>query len=122
MNYVHIYADASGETHIEDVVLALSPLPSDSPEAAIHLSAWRRADQLAFARCLPGTDGAWQTTPRRQFLFVLAGEVEIEVSDGTVRRVAAGATLLFEDRTGKGHCAGFLGTEQVILALVELPD
>ena len=122
MQYVRIYTDLSGESHFEDVQIALSPIPGDPSTAPIAISAFIPADQCAFVRCPPAGKSGWQTAPRRQFVFVLAGENETEVSDGEVRRFDTGSILLFEDTAGKGHNGRFIGAEDALLALVELPD
>jgi hypothetical protein len=122
MKYVRIYTDPSGESHFEDVEVALSALPADPHAPAILVSSFIAADQFAFVRCRPGGRGDWQTAPRRQCLFLLAGENETEVSDGEVRRFGPGSIVLLEDTSGKGHNGRFVGTDDVLLALVELPD
>ena len=122
MKYVHIYTDPSGESHFEDVEVALSPLPVDSAAPPILVSSFIAADQLAFARCPPSKDGDWQTAPCRQFLFFLTGENETEVSDGEVRRFGPGSIVLLEDTSGKGHCGRFVGTVDALVALLELPN
>jgi hypothetical protein len=45
----------------------------------------------------------FHTAPRRQFVINLTGAVEIEVGDGSRRRLEAGDILLAEDTTGQGH-------------------
>jgi hypothetical protein len=122
MQYVRIYADPSGESHFEDLEVALNPIPGDPSASPIVISAFIPADQCAFVRCPPAEKSGWQTAPRRQFVFVLAGENETEVSDGEVRRFAPGSILLFEDTVGKGHNGRFIGAEVALLAIVELPD
>ena len=52
----------------------------------------------------------WHNAPRRQFVVNLSGEVEIEVSDGAIRRFGPGSILLAEDVTGKGHISRGVGT------------
>jgi hypothetical protein len=47
--------------------------------------------------------------PRRQFIVHLAGESEVEVSDGEVRRFGPGSVLLVEDVTGSGHTTRRVG-------------
>jgi hypothetical protein len=122
MKYVRVFTDPSGESHFEDVEVACSSLPADPPAPPILISSFITADQLAFVRCPPGGSGHWQTTPRRQFLFLLAGENETEVSDGEVRHFGPGSIILLEDTCGKGHCGRFVGTENALVALIELPD
>jgi quercetin dioxygenase-like cupin family protein len=48
-------------------------------------------------------------SPRRQFIVQLAGEVEIEVSDGEARRFGPGSVMLVEDVAGKGHTTRRVG-------------
>jgi hypothetical protein len=122
MKYVRIYADPSGESHFEDVEVALSSVPADPLAPPILISSFIPADQLAFVRYPPADDGEWQTAPRRQLLCLLAGENETRVSDGEVRCFGPGSIVLLEDTSGKGHNGHFIGTADALLALVELPD
>jgi uncharacterized cupin superfamily protein len=48
-------------------------------------------------------DYDWHNAPRRQFIVMLEGTVEIEVGAGTTRRFGPGDILLAEDTTGRGH-------------------
>ncbi|MFQ5708129.1 MAG: hypothetical protein ACE5HO_11800, partial [bacterium] len=48
-------------------------------------------------------DYDWHGAPQRQYIILLDGEIEIEVSDGEKRRFCGGEILLLEDTTGKGH-------------------
>ena len=41
--------------------------------------------------------------PRRLFVLLLQGMLEVEAGDGSVRRVGPGDVLLADDTTGKGH-------------------
>jgi len=48
-------------------------------------------------------DFDWHVTPRRQYIVLLAGFVEIQASDGESRTFGPGDIVLVEDITGKGH-------------------
>jgi uncharacterized cupin superfamily protein len=48
-------------------------------------------------------DYDWHCAPRKQYILLLDGEIEIETSDGDMRRFRGGDILLVEDTTGKGH-------------------
>ena len=122
MQYVRIYADSSGESHFEDVEVAFSPIPATPPALPILISPFTPAAQLAFVRCPPGEDSGWETAPCRQFLFLLAGENETEVSDSEVQHFGPGSIVLLEDTRGKGHNGRFVGTEDALVALLELRD
>ena len=45
----------------------------------------------------------WHNAPRRQYIVMLEGSVEIEIGDGTRRVFHPGEILLAEDTTGQGH-------------------
>jgi hypothetical protein len=61
-------------------------------------------------------------TSRRQFFFFLVGVIESETSDGDRRSHAAGSVVLLEDTAGKGHRARVVGNDDVLAAVVQLPD
>jgi hypothetical protein len=78
MKYTRIYADAAGESHLEDV----APEMKASDHSSI-MSEMIAAKGVIFRE----TNGAqyfvdWHNAPRRQFVVNLSGEVEITVSDG----------------------------------------
>ena len=101
---LRIFADANGETHMEDVDITLraKELFKDNPP-------FRLSDNLATSWCnicrvpagMSKTD--WHNPPQRLLVLWLTGEVEFETSDGDIRRLAPGSVLLAEDTTGKGH-------------------
>ena len=53
--------------------------------------------------------GVWDYPTRRQYLFVLAGQMEVSVKDGTTRVFNPGDVLLAEDMTGQGHLTRSVG-------------
>ena len=55
-------------------------------------------------------------------MLYLAGEIEVEASDGEVRRFGPGSVTLVEDTTGKGHRSRVVGDTTALLAVVQLPD
>jgi hypothetical protein len=89
MKYARLYADDAGEPHFEDVEVELTPTNYAPPAPPVSLSALAPATAVAFMAAPPGWDSDWHPTPRRQMVFYLAGEVEIEASDGSGRRGAA---------------------------------
>ena len=105
MTYTRIYADANGETHLQDVSLDM--------KIADHASAM--SDMIAAKGVIFRTSQSedyfvdWHNAPRRQFVINLTGEVEITVSDGQTRRFGPGSVLLAEDVTGKGHISKGVG-------------
>ena len=66
---------------------------------------------IVFRTTGPDYDYDWHNAPERQYVIMLQGEVEIETSDGTMRRLGAGDILLAEDTTGKGHRSRSVGRD-----------
>jgi hypothetical protein len=108
MTYARIYADAAGESHFEDVVAPLAPVDYAPPAPPVNLSAPEPARAFVFMSAPP--------------VFYLAGEVEVEASDGEARRFGPGGVTLGEDTTGKGHRSRVVGEVEALLAVVQLAD
>ena len=104
MHYLRIWADAAGESHFEEVTRPVTVQAAEPGVAALHLADPIGVDRAQFLE-LDGDlqDPDWHTAPCRQFVVFLDGWVRIEVSDGEVRTLPAGSTVLVEDLTGRGH-------------------
>lgn len=98
MKVTRVYADAQGETHFADHDV---PLRDAGPIG--NLSAPVPARSVVFRTNEAGYDFDWHVAPQRQFVVLLDGAIEIDVSDGQRRRLNTGEILLLEDTTGKGH-------------------
>ena len=98
MKVTRIYSDANGDSHFEGIDIAL-----DDAGAIGRLSRPQPVASVIFRENEPGYDYDWHTAPRRQYIVLLDGEIEIEVSSGEKRRFGGGDVLLVEDVTGKGH-------------------
>ena len=71
---VRIYTGHDGQTHFEDL-----PLPAEES----HNVALQAGANLVF-RCFPADYWSdWHTAPRRQYIFILVGKMEIGIGDGT---------------------------------------
>jgi hypothetical protein len=118
--YVRLYTDADGESHFDEREVVLTAEEGQSPGAPFYSTAFEKA--VSFGYYNPSADyfEDWHNAPRRQFLFCLAGEYEIEASDGEIRRFGEGSILLVEDTTGKGHVSRSTGTEGPLILVVTL--
>ncbi len=122
MRYVRVCADDAGESHFEDVEVALAPVDFAPPAPPLDVSVPGPASRFLFLAAPAGWAGDWHPVPRRQWMLYLAGEIEVETSDGEVRRFRSGSATLVEDTTGKGHRSRVVGDDAVLLAVVQLPN
>ena len=98
MKIARVYADAAGISHFGEFNLELN-----DGGAIGRLSVPIPASAVIFRENAPGYDYDWHVAPRRQFVALLDGEIEIEVGDGERRRFQGGQVILVEDTVGAGH-------------------
>jgi hypothetical protein len=122
MHYVRIYTDAHGETHFQDVTLATELRTSPVSTARAELAAPLAVGQATFRRVVEDHPPEPHVAPRRQLVVHLAGEAEVEVSDGEVRRFGPGSVALVDDLTGKGHLTRRVGDTPRETLMVTLDD
>ena len=101
---VRMYTGNDGQTHFEDL-----PMPAEE----IQNVAIQAGADLVFRRFPADYFSNWHTAPRRQYIFILSGQMEIGIGDGTTRRFGPGDVVLADDRTGKGHTTRSLGVPRV---------
>ncbi len=121
MRCPRVYADERGESHLAEVDLALAPVEV-FPGTTLRVSQPHRAGTIRFVVKPRGVRVAdWHTAPERQMVVWLSGWLEIEASDGDVRRLPPGAVVLAEDTWGKGHVSRHPEEEQPMI-FVSLPE
>lgn len=93
-----VYSDEMGESHFEDVEMALN----DEGDIGF-LSDKIPAKEVIFRKVKPTYDYDFHNAPQRQYIILLDGEIQIETSLGDKRTFKGGDILLMEDTDGKGH-------------------
>jgi hypothetical protein len=121
MKYTRIYRDAAGESHFEDVAVELTPVDFAPPAPPLNLAAPMEAERVVLCHAPRAWVGDWHPAPQRQFYVQLSGHLEVEVSDGEVRRFSSGSLVLLEDTSGKGHLTKVAGDAAVEAVFVQLP-
>jgi quercetin dioxygenase-like cupin family protein len=115
MAIIRVYAGSDGKSHFEEIVPKFEP----------------RGDKSANAELIPGSgivirrfdadrSNPWHHAPGRYAVFTLGGAVDIEIGDGTVRRLGSGDILIAEDLTGQGHATREVGPEPRVSIFVPL--
>jgi len=115
MAIIRIHSGPDGQSHFEDLELRFED----------------RGDASATAELIPGSGiivrrfdvrrtNPWHHAPGRYAVFTLSGAVDIEIGDGTVRRLGPGDILIAEDRTGQGHVTREVGPASRVSIFVPL--
>ena len=106
---------------IDEVAVALVGNDFAPPAPPLNVAAPIPAVQLVFVTMPPGWYGDWHPAPRRQYWVHIAGQIDVEVSDGEIRRFNPGDVGLLEDVTGKGHVTRVISQDEVRGMFVQLP-
>lgn len=117
--YVRVFADDDGESHFEDAEAALMDVDVGGGLSA-QASVMHELVGVTFFCFADGARVDWHPAPRRQFYFILSGEVELEVSDGERRRFQAGEVILGEATEGRGVRAFWRGKERACVGVAPL--
>ena len=105
---VRVFATADGGSRVEELIISPNAKPVDitSMTASVY-------------RGTGATAPDWHTAPRKQFAINMSGALEVELTDGTRRRIASDLVFL-EDLTGKGHVTRALGP--ITNVFLQVPD
>jgi len=110
MGTFRLYTDREGRSRVETVDLANKPeWLKGLPTTQISFRVWPVGEFLD-----------WHPAPRRQFVIILSGQLEIGLGDGAKHVFGAGDARLVEDTTGKGHTTRVVGTQPCITATIPL--
>lgn len=102
---VRIYATPDGGSRVDELTISPDAKPVDIVRmtASVYRGSGARAP-------------VWHTAPRKQFAINMTGALEVELTDGTRRKI--GSDL--EDLTGKGHVTRALGP--ITNVFLHVPD
>jgi len=118
--YVRIYTDVDGQSHFGEAEISFRLVDYAPPAPPISVSEVFGAEGVSFISSPSGWFGDWHPAPRRQFILMLTGELEVEVSDGEMRKFIPGDIILVDDPTGQGHISRVVGKKRAYLAVVPL--
>ncbi|MDN5309547.1 MAG: hypothetical protein PWP14_941 [Methanolobus sp.] len=122
VSYHRIYADPQGDSHFDSVTVKQSIAQAAPPAAPFYVSGDGTASKYRFYTFEPGWVGELHPAPTRQFLALMSGTVEMETTDGTIRRLEPGGLVLLEDTSGKGHVTRNTGGGFCTFFVVPVPS
>ena len=120
LEYVRIYNDRGGESHFSSEDLPLSPVTFSPDLPPVSAAAPLAGSRLIVLAAPAGGVADWHTVPRPQINIMLSGTVEIEVSDGEIRRFGPGSFILGEDTEGRGHRTTMVGNADAFFAVFSI--
>jgi quercetin dioxygenase-like cupin family protein len=112
MLITRVYTGDDGQAHFEEIETDDFP----NPESLLNVSGIRFRIQQ------PGAFSDWHQESQRNYIITLAGEGELGIGDGTLRRIRPGEVMLVEDLTGQGHTTRVTSSEPRITAQVPLKN
>ncbi len=124
MEYLRVYADEAGESHMERVPLAGATTirdwgPGVAPTEVVETSFL--VSSANFAQVTRRNPDIWHNPAQRRFIVPLQGRVSMETSSGDHFEIGPGDVVLAEDLDGKGHrCVGL--TEEFSMLYLVLAD
>jgi cupin domain len=110
MGLFRLYTGTDGKSHVEPIALAKTP----------DWSKGLATTQISFREDPVGRFIDWHPAPRRQFVIILSGQLEIGLGDGSKHTFGAGDARLVEDTTGQGHTTRVDGNQPCLTATIPL--
>ena len=112
MKTFRLYTGKDGQSHVEPIDLTRTP-------------SWTKGlatTQISFRESPVGNFLDWHPAPRRQFVIILAGQLEIGLGDGSKHLFGPGDARLVEDTTGQGHTTRVHGSQPCLTATIPLEE
>ena len=109
MKISRLYTGSDNQSHFEELPLSKHP----------ELTSLQKTSGIFFREDPAGRFQDWHPAPRRQWVIILKGELEIGLGDGSLWKFEEGDARLVEDTTGQGHTTR-VGKESSICAYIPL--
>ena len=122
LSFTRLYSDSDGGSHFADMEMPFELKDYAPPAPPISVTDFVGVEGFVVISSPAGWFGSWHPAPRRQYMFCLSGILEVEVTDGEIRRFGPGAVVLVEDTTGKGHISRVVGDERGYLVAMPIKE
>ena len=112
MGTYRLYSGDDGQSHIEPIDLAQTPDWTNPQDATT----------IRFSEAAAGRFSDWHVAPRRQYIIVVSGQLEIGLGDGSKHVFGPGDARLVEDITGQGHTTATHGDQPCVTVTIPLAN
>ena len=116
--YARVYPSHDGATHFDDVAVSMAPAVYVPGIPLVDVARPEPVTALTFSHLETGYISDWHPAPRRQFVFIASGSMELTVTDGGTREFGPGSVFFVEDITGEGHKTRVLGSGECVFITV----
>ncbi len=101
--YPMIESTPDGSSRFAEVEFEFAPgdVPAEVPPYVATTDL--KPERMVFSEFPAGFEMDWHPAPRRQFIIMLNGVMEVTTGDGDTRRFRSGDVLLVTDTSGQGH-------------------
>lgn len=116
MKFTTITVDDHGHSYFGEV---------DLPQSGNERRKGARPQDVKYwqaGKMLPGHYKDFQTVEDITLLCVMAGSMELTVSNGERRYFSRSDMVLLQDTSGQGHCTRIIGTEPCQTLHIAMPD
>lgn len=103
MKLVTFETTAEGGSRFREVDVAFDETRDDGQGHLLAMSRAWISPAVRFVELPAGMAQDWHHAPARQIVVVLSGTIEVETSDGQMRRWRAGEAFMPADLDGQGH-------------------
>lgn len=103
MKVIRFATAPDGGSQFVELDIAIDNASTDAFNNTVHRSAVLPAQSAMITDMPEGLYQNWHPASRRQLLFVLAGTLEVETSDGKKHRCGSGEVFLADDVGSRGH-------------------
>jgi len=115
MAQYHLHGDAAGETHLEPLAMPVKDTFAGIVRGLNDIPATTMGMGEFVGR---KPDVGVHNAPRRQFLVVLQGELEVVTTLGHSERLRPGDVLFADDGGSKGHISRDVGEAPLVLMAI----
>ena len=112
MGTYRLYTGDDGQSHFETIDLGNAPVWTEGQDA----------NTISFREAPVGNFQDSHPAPRRQYVIILSGQLEIGLGDGSKHIFGPGDARLVEDTSGQGHTTATHGDEPCVTATVPLAN
>ena len=110
-----VTSDSDGKTRFGEMTVDFTAIEEVAPGGVFQVAPLGTSD-AAVVQFDPGFTCEFHHTPAPTWMFIMTGQMEIEVSDGAKQVLSSGDLIRMEDADGQGHRSRVVSDGPVLMA------